>query len=171
MALYGGLFFVFWIFLARQVIDLKYTEIVTAVFLASFALVFNPGYLSEDYGVWVPAIIYVIRYVGVLIIGILLHFFGPGLSKRSLLAGGLGNLIFAGIIWAAFNFESVCPYPWIKWLTPPSITVYAFAAFGSGMLGVFLGHWAGVGINKLVVKYNKTIQTKCKKFPGKTSLS
>jgi hypothetical protein len=161
MALYGGLFFVFWIYLCRQVIDLKYTEIVAAVFLASMTLVFNPGYLTKDYGVLLPAVIYVIRYVGVLIIGILLHFFGPGLSRRSLLSGGFGNLIYAGMIWGAFNFESVCGYPWLQWLTPLSITVYALAAFGSGMLGVFLGHWAGVGIKILIAKYNKTIQTKC----------
>jgi hypothetical protein len=168
LALYGGIFFVFWIYLSRQIIDLKYTEIVAAVFLASMTLVFNPGYLTEDYGVLLPVVIYVLRYVGILAIGIVLHFTGPGFPKHSLLGGGLGNLICAGLIWGAFNFKAVCGYPWLKWLTPASITVYALVAVASGMVGVLLAHLVGRGIKVLTAKYNKLLITKCKNSTSET---
>ena len=42
VAIFGGFFFVMWIYLARKIIDKKYTGLTTAILLISFCLILSP---------------------------------------------------------------------------------------------------------------------------------
>jgi hypothetical protein len=141
-ALLGGISFVFWISLSRQIIDKKYAELVTAIFIASIAWIINPWYGVLEYGIQTPLIFNLWRYASIIIMGIIIQLAGPKLSWRSVLGGGLGNLVSVGLTWLALGLDID------RWVFPFS-EVAPFLIIGaivSGSVGVLLAHGVARGI-------------------------
>jgi hypothetical protein len=125
MALFGGLFFVMWVYLGRKVISKKYAGLATAILLISFCL-----FMSPWYGVSSPSWFSLYGLAALIAIGIwaeLLH------GRWDWVGGGLGNLFCLGITWLAFGFHRQI------WADGKQAFAPLLVAFISGAAGVLLG--------------------------------
>ena len=135
MALFGGLIFVLWVSLARQVTKKKYSGIITSVFIASFCLLIHPWY-----GVVEPAWFSVYAIAALLCLGVIIELTESRSSWLAILGGGLGNLSGLVITWLAIGFHTGV---WIPLGFAPFLILGAIV---SGSVGVLLAH----GISQLV---------------------
>jgi hypothetical protein len=140
MALFGGFFFVMWVYLGRKLIDKKYAGLATAILLISFCLLLSPWY-----GVTSPYWFSLYGLLALLALGVLVELF---YGKRDWLGGGLGNLSCLGITWLAFGFHRQI------WAEANQALLPLLAAFISGVMGVLLARVvvrliAGKAIKKL----------------------
>jgi hypothetical protein len=129
MALFGGFFFVMWVYLGRKVVDRKYAGIATAVLLVSFCL-----FLSPWYGVTSPSWFSLYGLLALSALGILVELF---YEKRDWLGGGLGSISCLGITWLAFGFHRHI------WADAKQAFLPLLAAFISGVLGVLFARVLG----------------------------
>jgi len=104
MALFGGFFFVMWVYLGRKIIGKKYAGLTTAILLISFCLL---ALLAV--GAWVELL------------------FG----KWDWVGGGLGNLFCLGITWFAFGFHRQI---WAEAKQAPFSLLAAFISGVAGVL-------------------------------------
>lgn len=151
-ALFGGIFFVFWIALSRLMVNRKYAVLVTAIFMASFGGILSPDHLVELHGLASPVAFFIFRYVSILIIGLIIELISTELSWRGLLIGGLANLAGAGLIWVAIAIKAISPWEWLRLLSLVHYVVYALAAVLSGGLGVLLSHLIGRGVKTVLLR-------------------
>ena len=129
MALFGGFFFVIWIYLARKIIDKKYTGLTTAILIISFCLILSPWY-----GITSPSWFSLYGLIALFTLGIWVEFL---YGKWDWVGGGLGNLFCLGITWLAFGFH-IDVWPQAK-----HAPLLLLVAFISGALGVLLAQVAG----------------------------
>jgi len=124
MALFGGFFFVMWVYLGRKVIDKKYAGLTTAILLISFCL-----FLSPWYGVTSPSWFSLYGLLALFALGIWVELL---YGKWDWVGGGLGNLFCLGITWLAFGFDRHI------WADAKQAPLPLLAAFISGVAGVLL---------------------------------
>ena len=124
MALFGGFFFVMWVYLGRKVIDKKYAGLTTAILLISFCL-----FLSPWYGVTSPSWFSLYGLLALFALGIWVELL---FGKWDWVGGGLGNLFCLGITWLAFGFDRQI------WADAKQAPLPLLAAFISGVVGVLL---------------------------------
>ncbi len=124
MALFGGFFFVMWVYLGRKVIDKKYAGLTTAILLISFCL-----FLSPWYGVTSPYWFSLYGLLALFALGIWVELL---YGKWDWVGGGLGNLFCLGITWLAFGFHRQI------WADAKQAPLPLLAAFISGVVGVLL---------------------------------
>lgn len=125
MATLGGIIFVFWIALAYNVIQKKYSAIVTALFIAAFCLITHPWY-----GVIVPEWFGVYGVVALLSMGASIE-----LINKKFIGGGVGNFVCLIITWIAIGIHTGI------WIEPTIFApIMAIVAFISGSIGAFLAN-------------------------------
>lgn len=124
MALFGGFFFVMWVYLGRKLIDKKYAGLAIAIILISFCLLLSPWY-----GVTAPYWFSIYGVLALLALGILVELF---YEKCDWVGGGLGNLFCLVITWLAFGFHRQ------MWAEANQAPLPLVAAFISGVAGVLL---------------------------------
>lgn len=143
MALFGGFFFVMWVYLGRKLIDKKYAGLATAVLLISFCLLLSPWY-----GVTSPYWFSLYGLLALLALGVMVELF---YVKRDWLGGGLGNLSCLGITWIAFGFHQQI------WAEANQALLPLLAAFISGVAGVLLARVVSKLIaGKIMKRLHKT---------------
>jgi len=124
IALFGGFFFVMWVYLGRKVIDKRYAGLTTAIFLISFCL-----FLSPWYGVTSPSWFSLYGLLALFALGIWVELL---YGKWDWVGGGLGNLFCLGITWLAFGLHRHI------WADAKQAPLPLLAAFISGVAGVLL---------------------------------
>jgi len=129
MALFGGFFFVMWVYMGRKVIGKRYAGLTTAILLISFCL-----FLSPWYGVSSPSWFSLYGLIALVCLGIWVELF---YGKWDWVGGGLGNLFCLGITWLAFGFHRQI------WADPPQAPLPLLVAFISGIIGVLLARIIG----------------------------
>ena len=137
MALFGGLIFVLWISLTRQITGKKYSGIITSIIIASFCLFIHPWY-----GVVEPFWFSLYGIVGLGCMGLIIE-----LMSRSywwgVVGGGLGNLCCLVITWLAIGFHTHI------WVSTEAASFLVLGAIVSGSVGVLIAQvvsrmvWAG----------------------------
>jgi len=134
MALLGGVIFVLWISLARQITGKKYSGIVTSVIIASICLFIHPWY-----GVVSPSWFSLYGIVGLGCMGAIIELMSRS-YWRSIIGGGLGSLSCLLITWLAIGFHAGTwvPKEWAPFLILGAIT--------SGGIGVLIGQ----GITRMI---------------------
>ena len=132
MALFGGFFFVMWVYLGRKIIGKKYAGLTTAILLISFCL-----FLAPWYGIASPSWFSLYGLLALLAVGAWVELL---FGKWDWVGGGLGNLFCLGITWFAFGFHRQI------WAEAKQAPFSLLAAFISGVAGVLLGR----GIVKLI---------------------
>jgi hypothetical protein len=137
-ALFGGILFVFWLCLSRVFINKRWAVPVTAVFLASIEGIISPGHLVSLHGLASPAVFFIFRYAGILAASVIIELAFRQTFWRQVLYGGAANLLGTGVVWAAFAFEFISPWRWLRLLSPVNWIAYACAAIISGAAGALL---------------------------------
>lgn len=125
MVLFGGFFFVMWVYLGRSVTGKRHAGLATAILLISFCL-----FLSPWYGVTSPSWFSLYGLFALVALGIWVELL---YGKWDWLGGGLGNLFCLGITWLAFGFHRHI------WADAKRAALPLVVAFISGILGVLCG--------------------------------
>ena len=125
MALLGGVIFVLWISLARQITGKKYSGIATSVIIASICLFIHPWYGVRD-----PSWFSFYGIVGLACMGAIIEFM-PRSYWRGVVGGGLGNLCCLVITWAAIGVHADT---WIPKEWAPFLILGAIISGGIGAL-------------------------------------
>ncbi len=134
MALLGGFIFVLWISLARQIIERKYSGVVTSIIIAAICLFIHPWY-----GVVEPSWFSIYGIVGLGLMGAIMELMSRS-YWRSVVGGGLGSLSCLVVTWLAIGFHtgSWVPKEWAPFL--------ALGTVISGGIGVLIAQ----GITKVL---------------------
>ena len=135
MALFGGVIFVLWISLARQVTKKKHSGIITSLLIASICLLIRPWY-----GIVSPAWFSIYGLVGLLSMGAVIELTQSRSTWLRILGGGLGNLSCLVITWLAIGFHTGI---WIPREFTPFLILGAIA---SGCVGILLAS----GISRVI---------------------
>jgi general stress protein CsbA len=138
MVLFGGFFFVMWVYLGRKITGKRYAGLATAILLISFCLIMSPWY-----GVLSPSWFSLYGLFALIVLGICVEFLN---GKWDWIGGGIGNLFCLLITWFAFGFHLNI------WPEPKKAPVPLFAAFISGVLGVLC---ARIAVDWITGKLNK----------------
>ena len=151
IAFFGGFTFVFWIFLAIEIIGRRLAAVVTALFTASFCMFLSPLWFGITSPPWFGA-------YGVLSL-LSIAFFAElstiplhsgkstsseaccvagGFAERSKVCrsifGGFGNLSCLVISWLIIGYHTS------TWIPPLYAPIYSIFAFISGFVGALLAH-------------------------------
>lgn len=124
LAIFGGFFFVMWVYLGRKIVNKRYAGITTSILLISFCL-----FLSPWYGVTFPSWFSLYALLALLAIGIWVELL---YGKWDWVGGGLGNLFCLGITWLAFGLHRQI------WADAKHALLPLLVAFISGVVGVLL---------------------------------
>ena len=127
MALFGGVIFVLWVYLACRIIKKKYAGIITSVLIACTCLLIRPWYGIVD-----PSWFSIYGIIGLLSMGIIVELMETRFSRWSIFGGGLGNLSCLVITWLAIGFHTDV---WIALKASPFLILCAFV---SGSIGVLI---------------------------------
>lgn len=125
MALFGGVIFVLWIFLAR-LLTKKYGGIITSILTATICLFIHPWY-----GVVEPSWFSLYGIVGLVCMGVIIELTSKS-YWRGVLGGGLGNLCCLAITWLAIGFHTGI------WMHKEFAPFLVLGAIVSGSIGVLL---------------------------------
>lgn len=123
-SVFGGVVFVFWIALAYNLIQKRYSAIVTSLFIVSFCLIMGPWY-----GVIKPEWFGIYGIIALLSMGASIE-----LINKKFINGGVGNFLCLIITWAAIGIHTGV------WIEPIFAPVMAIAGFISGCIGAFLAN-------------------------------
>lgn len=129
MALFGGIIFVLWICLARQITRKKYSGIVASLLIASICLLIRPWY-----GIVSPAWFSIYGVVALLCMGVIVELMDRRSWWLAVVGGGLGNLSCLAITWLAIGLHADI---WVPLGVAPFLV---FGAIVSGSVGVLLAH-------------------------------
>jgi hypothetical protein len=140
MALFGGFFFVMWVYLGRKLIGKRFAGLATAIFLISFCL-----FLSPWYGVLSPSWFSLYGLFALVALGIWVETL---YGKWGWIGGGLGNLFCLLITWFAFGFHLNI------WAEAKRAPLPLLIAFISGALGVLV---ARIAVEGIIGKFYKKI--------------
>jgi len=125
MALLGGVIFVLWISLARQITGRRYSGIITSVIIASICLFIHPWY-----GVISPSWFSIYGIVGLGCMGVIIELMSRS-YWRSIIGGGLGSLSCLLITWLAIGFHAGT---WVSKEWAPFLILGAIVSGGIGVL-------------------------------------
>ncbi|MBW2065073.1 MAG: hypothetical protein JRJ03_09080 [Deltaproteobacteria bacterium] len=123
MSLFGGFFFVMWVYLGRRVTQKRYGGLATAILLVSFCL-----FLSPWYGVISP---WWFSFYGLVALFVCGTWIELSYESWDWLGGGLANLFCLGITWLAFGFHQQ------MWPDARGVPLALTAVFISGVAGIF----------------------------------
>ena len=126
MALFGGVIFVLWIYLARRIIRKKYSGIITSLLIASICLLLRPWY-----GVVSPAWFGIYAVIGLLSMGVIVELTERGSFWWGIAGGGLGNLACLVVTWLAIGVHFSI---WIPAEVAPFLILGAIISGGIGVL-------------------------------------
>ena len=129
MALFGGIIFVLWICLARQITGKKYSGIITSVLIASICLLIHPWY-----GVMSPTWFSIYGIIALLCMGVMVELMGFRSFWWGVVGGGLGNLICLVVTWLAIGFHTGV------WISQGFAPLLISGALISGGIGAWLAH-------------------------------
>jgi hypothetical protein len=131
MALFGGIIFVLWIYLAYRIIKKKYAGIITSIITACICLFIRPWY-----GIMDPFWFSIYGIIGLLSMGVIIEVMENRFSQSGMVGGGAGNLSCLIITWLAVGFHTGTWVPFPAWL------LLAIGAFVSGSIGVLIAQGA-----------------------------
>jgi hypothetical protein len=106
--LFGGITFVFWIYLGHHIIGKKYTALVTSIFIGSVSWIVNPGHTIFPMGYTITShTINITRFAGIFIMGVIIELTIRRRFWLGIIGGGLGNLACVEITWLAFGSKTL----------------------------------------------------------------